>query len=636
MASSVIDEALLLNLERLNSKERYCECVVILLKLLDNVIREPQNNKYRVVRLENKVIKEKLLCLNGIRQLLTNIGFEEVEGELRLPGNLMIAKLKKCRDVINKRLESVKQTAEVVASSSQAPTSSSTPPTQSVPDIRIKVITPQKPFQQRITFPSVIPFNNQFLKHLETLSDLSMQYEDTKIQKYATSLIPLDRLVYNSTKRLRLIQKEIASKGCSKSAEICLTDLILCELSRWFNEEFFTWVNSMPCRVCGNDDVQTRGKTKDGGIDVETYTCCNVTSKFYRFNDVAILLTTRRGRCGEYANCFTLLCRCLGYDARICYATFDHVWTEVYSVYQKRWIHIDPSDNVIDAPLMYQHGWKRKVDYVIAFSRDDVQDVTWRYANNHKETLSSRTKCSESNLLQTIILLRNKRRMKISPARCRYLTKRSLSELCEFFTEREVTENERKGRSSGSMSWKASRGEQNVNNFFVITGDKNVVQTKQFNLRYSCAENIYEKYIIVGDQKKVYSQSKKWESYYYLSNHIFRKEERDWKMVYLARIEDTEAASISWNFDFSKDNLIINSISLRFETKSYEDGSVVVETWNEQRKPVKIDELCGKSKFSICVFMKGGKGEVAWQHTQLFRQRIGSKDYPFDLNITFD
>lgn len=38
-------------------------------------------------------------------------------------------------------------------------------------------------------------------------------------------------------------------------------------------------------------------------------------------------------------------------------------------MYQKRWLHIDPSDNVVDAPLMYQHGWKRDVDYVIAFSR---------------------------------------------------------------------------------------------------------------------------------------------------------------------------------------------------------------------------------------------------------------------------
>lgn len=93
------------------------------------------------------------------------------------------------------------------------------------------------------------------------------------------------------------------------------------------------------------------------------------------------------GRCGEYANCFTFFCRCLKFDARLVVATFDHVWTEVFSIPQNRWLHIDPSENVIDAPLMYQHGWKRNVDYVIAYSNEDIQDVTHRYTNNHDEVL---------------------------------------------------------------------------------------------------------------------------------------------------------------------------------------------------------------------------------------------------------
>lgn len=48
-----------------------------------------------------------------------------------------------------------------------------------------------------------------------------------------------------------------------------------------------------------------------------------------------------------------------------------------------------------------------------------------------------------------------------------------------------------------------------------------------------------------------------------------------------------------------------------------------------------MTELSGTTKFSINVTMTGGKGETAWQHTQLFRQRIGSKDYPFEVNILF-
>lgn len=61
-----------------NPKERYIEGAGILLKLLENVIKEPDNSKFRTIRLENKIIKEKLLCLNGIKECLEYIGFEEV------------------------------------------------------------------------------------------------------------------------------------------------------------------------------------------------------------------------------------------------------------------------------------------------------------------------------------------------------------------------------------------------------------------------------------------------------------------------------------------------------------------------------------------------------------------------------
>lgn len=59
------------------------------------------------------------------------------------------------------------------------------------------------------------------------------------------------------------------------------------------------------------------------------FDCCNETTEFSRFNDISQLLRTRKGRCGEFANCFTFLCRCLDYDARYVVASFDHVWTEV-------------------------------------------------------------------------------------------------------------------------------------------------------------------------------------------------------------------------------------------------------------------------------------------------------------------
>lgn len=79
---STINRQSVIQLEEHQNIDVYTNGVNILLKLLDNVIREPHNLKYRKIRLENASIKEKVLCLPGARELLHHIGFEEV-GELR-------------------------------------------------------------------------------------------------------------------------------------------------------------------------------------------------------------------------------------------------------------------------------------------------------------------------------------------------------------------------------------------------------------------------------------------------------------------------------------------------------------------------------------------------------------------------
>lgn len=66
-----------------------------------------------------------------------------------------------------------------------------------------------------------------------------------------------------------------------------------------------TWISCFRCKICASE------------------------TEFSRYTNPESLLYTRRGRCGEWANCFTLICRAVGFDARLVYDKTDHVWTEV-------------------------------------------------------------------------------------------------------------------------------------------------------------------------------------------------------------------------------------------------------------------------------------------------------------------
>lgn len=75
----------------------------------------------------------------------------------------------------------------------------------------------------------------------------------------------------------------------------------------------------------------------------------------------------------------------------------------MYSNTQKRWIHCDPCEGTIDTPLQYELGWGKKLTYVIAFSKDEVQDVTWRYTVQFEQVRARRREGSEAALLACIM-----------------------------------------------------------------------------------------------------------------------------------------------------------------------------------------------------------------------------------------
>lgn len=269
---------------------------------------------------------------------------------------------------------------------------------------------------------------------------------------------------------------------------------------------------------------------------VQMHRCsqCQHLSPFPRYEDLNILLETRRGRCGEWANVFTLFCYCMGWDARIVFDEADHVWTEVYSVGQKRWLHCDSCENICDQPEVYESGWNKKVSYVLAYSVDEVQDVTWRYSGQHREVLTRRKLCSEEALIQVLMQLSRRRQERCSWYRRRYLTNRLVLELADMLTDgtqRKPGSLQGQGRQSGSIAWRLARGEAAEHPNFSWCIDPSTLENNVATLKYCAADDEYRLF----NGPTLARALKAWAKGCYHIEHVFRKEEQDWKMVYLAR-----------------------------------------------------------------------------------------------------
>ena len=377
-------------------------------------------------------------------------------------------------------------------------------------------------------------------------------YEDVALQHKARACIPLDELREKARKRCDAARQPNTR---SSSAVVDLQDMFLLELLAWFKQTFFDWVNAPKCDGCGGS-MQAAGMVEPtpqelrwGASRVENYLCgmCRTHTRFPRYNHPEKLLETRKGRCGEWANCFTLCCRATGLDARYVLDWTDHVWTEVYSESQKRWLHCDPCENTCDKPLQYEAGWGKKLTYILAFSKDDIQDVTWRYSAKHSEVQQRRRECRENWLVNTILKLRQKRQAGLPEKRKKELGQRLVSEIVDFMTVKTAGEGELTGRTSGSMAWRTARGEVGsgaVKNT-VIKPTEAERTARMVHLQYSCA---IDRYIRVRSGGQTV---RGWQAMVSDVKDVHRKEEHDWGMVYLARTEGADTANITWKFDFS-------------------------------------------------------------------------------------
>ncbi|VVA96696.1 unnamed protein product [Arabis nemorensis] len=313
-------------------------------------------------------------------------------------------------------------------------------------------------FQQYVAAQDSTEFERRIRPYVSQV----LMYEDPVRQEAARKTVPKDELEEKALVSL-------AMEGNSGPRKEEQDYAFLLQLLFWFKRSF-RWVNEPPCDGCGNKTIpQGMGNplTSElafGANRVELYRCtfCSRITRFPRYNDPLKLVETKRGRCGEWANCFTLYCRSFGYDSRWILDFTDHVWTECFSHSLGRWIHLDPCEGVHDKPMLYEKGWNKKLNYVIAISKDGVCDVTKRYTKKWHEVLSRRSLTTESSLEAVLRTLTRERRSSLMPQVLSALELRDRNEQQEL--ERNLHSPDDAsvslpGRQSGDKEWRVLRSE---------------------------------------------------------------------------------------------------------------------------------------------------------------------------------
>ena len=298
--------------------------------------------------------------------------------------------------------------------------------------------------------------------------DMFAQYDNMIAQDAARRVVPVQVLLARVAAENAQAQSVAGGVHSSSTHQLTDNEKFLKHMLHWFKHEFFTWVNNPPCDHCGSKNTTaaspahpTPEEVSNWASVVETYLCqeCQKITRFPRYNKALRLLTWRKGRCGEWANCFCLLCIAMGYETRYVLDLTDHVWVEVFIYSLDRWVHLDPCEDAFDTPHMYEVGWGKKLNYVFSFSNRECLDVTRRYSQ-HPAQLPARNKVSEAFLSSLVAALDSERLLTLPAAQVQLYAARRAHEFDSLARGLFVDSGAAvTGRVTGSLEWKAQRGE---------------------------------------------------------------------------------------------------------------------------------------------------------------------------------
>ena len=164
------------------------------------------------------------------------------------------------------------------------------------------------------------------------------------------------------------------------------------------------------------------------------------------------------------------------------------------------------------------------------------QDVTKRYVIDREALKSRRTKINEEVLNKLLLDFTDALQAKCSDPEKKKLAGLRLAELAELMLAKSesLSAEESLGRQSGSLAWRLSRHEtkaESAQNYVLVPTDlekENLVIDIHYDIRK-------DEYVRKSNGDKKISN---WNTLVFQVENIFKKDEHDWKMTYLARKGD--------------------------------------------------------------------------------------------------
>ncbi|OAQ28419.1 cysteine proteinase [Linnemannia elongata AG-77] len=313
------------------------------------------------------------------------------------------------------------------------------------------------------SIPDPSMYEADFVNIFKGINASVLRFEERELLDLASDQMPIGRFF------------EEAEAMADEFPDDNIDDIVIRRLLHWFKNEYFTWVNQPPCTRCEASTTSIGGvapsaqERLQGAGMVETYKCtapdCHQITRFPRYGGMPkILFETRRGRCGEWANCFTVCCRALGYKARFVHDTTDHVWTEVWSEHKGRWIHCDSCEAAYDQPLLYTTGWGKTLSYCVSFSAEEVVDVTRRYTVDYDTVVVKRRRSIRELVFEKFLHRLSESNLSLldlKPEEVLAIRQRQALERDDLYGKNgDCRAIETKDRQSGSDEWTKARGER--------------------------------------------------------------------------------------------------------------------------------------------------------------------------------